>query len=184
MVTILMKPSFDTRDFGVIKSRAIGESRECFTFSSDEDVYYVLSLIIDSYIASGVYDGKLVSKTVVFVDEISFSTPEQIKQLWKFTRDYRIDVYAFGLKTTASNKLFDPICDLLIYADTVYELKSMCQRCKNKATTHLKFIDDVPVANYDNDIEVGDVVGSVRYESLCQNCREKIIKKQKRYICE
>lgn len=177
--TILMKPDIDTRDVGVIKSRAIGEAKRCFVFSESVNVYSMLENIIKNNQTKGVYDSKSTTDTVVFIDEIQFATPEQIKQLWMFTKDYKIDVYVFGLKTTASNKLFDSVPNLFIYADSIEELKSKCKRCKNKATTHLKFVDDVPVMNHDNDIEVGDVVGYVRYESLCQSCRESIIEKQK-----
>ncbi len=56
--------------------------------------------------------------------------------------------------------------------DTVEEIKSMCSRCDNKATTHLRLIDNTPVFEGKDKI-VGDVTGTERYESVCQVCYHK-----------
>ena len=163
---LVLKPMFDTRDEGIIKSRAIKDERECFLFGDNDDVYSILCTMI-----------KLKSKNghVVFVDEIQFAKPEHIEQLWRFAKNFGIDVYCFGLKTKASNELFEPVHNLMVYADHVEEIKSMCNRCSNKATTHLMFVEDVPVTEYETSLQVGDIKGNTRYESLCQCCRNKII---------
>lgn len=175
--TILMKPDFDTRDVGVIKSRAISETKPCLIFSESVNVYNMLENIVNNNKIKGVYDNKSTTDTVVFVDEIQFATPEQIRQLWLFAKTYKIDVYVFGLKTKASNELFDPVVNLFIYSDSIEELKSKCQRCKNKATTHLMFVGGEPVMEYGESLQVGDINGDVRYESLCQCCRKNILDK-------
>ena len=58
--TILLKPSFDTRDSGVIKSRAISEGRVCHTFDHNTDLY----LLINTLKQNGV-------KNVVFIPTLS-----------------------------------------------------------------------------------------------------------------
>ena len=83
-----------------------------------------------------------------------------------------MDIFCYGLKLSYNNKLFEASEELLILADTVEEIKSMCSRCNNKATTHLRLIDNTPVFEGKDKI-VGDVTGTERYESVCQVCYHK-----------
>ena len=165
--TILLKPAVDTRDFGVVKSRAISGTKKCIVFEHNDNLYKTLVDIVGDH-----YKTKNI---VVFVDEIQFATPDHIVELWKFAKEFKIDVYTFGLKTDADNNLFTPIPKLVIYSDSIKEIKSKCKYCDNKATTHLMYINDNPVISRDYSIKVGDVSGSTRYESLCQCCRSRIL---------
>ena len=159
--TILLKPSFDTRDSGVIKSRAISEGRVCRTFDHNTDLY----LLINTLKQNGV-------KNVVFIDEVNFIQPEQVHHLWKATKELDVDVFTYGLKTTYLNELFEASKELLILADTIEEIKSMCSCCHNKATTHLRYVNGVPIFDGDSCI-VGDVNGEEYYVSVCQECWHK-----------
>ena len=159
--TILLKPSFDTRDSGVIKSRAISEGRVCHTFDHNTDLY----LLINTLKQSGM-------KNVVFVDEVSFIQPEQVHHLWEASRGLDVDVFTYGLKTNYLNELFEASKELLILADTIEEIKSMCSRCHNKATTHLRYVNDKPVFDGDSCI-AGDINGEDYYVSVCQECWHK-----------
>ena len=156
-----MKPSFDTRDSGVIKSRAISEGRVCHTFDHNTDLY----LLINTLKQNGV-------KNVVFIDEVNFIQPEQVHHLWKATKELDVDVFTYGLKTTYLNELFEASKELLILADTIEEIKSMCSCCHNKATTHLRYVNGVPIFDGDSCV-VGDVNGEERYVSVCQECWHK-----------
>lgn len=172
--TILLKPSFDTRDTGVIKSRAMKDEKECTTFSDVDDLTIVIGNLL-----------KDERNNVVFVDEVSFMNPKQIKQLWQASRDYGISIFCYGLKTNYKNELFEASRELFIYADKVEEIKSMCSYCNNKATTHLRFIGDKPVFDGDSCI-VGDVAGEEHYKSVCQECWHKHLSNSKtsNYIAE
>ena len=158
----LFKPVFDSRDYGEIRSRAIQYRRECFVFSKDVNLVDMVLSIPD--IKS--------DRVVLFFDEINFMTKEQIRQLWTLSKYHNMDIFCYGLKLSYNNKLFEASEELLILADTVEEIKSMCSRCDNKATTHLRLIDDTPVFE-GNDKIVGDVTGTERYESVCQVCYAK-----------
>lgn len=158
---IILKPSFDTRDEGVVKSRAIAGERKCVTFDYDEDIF----LLIKAFMKDGV-------KNVVFVDEISFASTEHVHHLWEASKELDVDVFCYGLKTNYKNELFDASKELLILADTVEEIKSMCSCCNNKATTHLRFIGEAPI--FDGvDCIVGDTRGEEHYKSVCQECWHK-----------
>lgn len=169
--TILMKHEFDKRDFGVIKSRALSEERNCCVFTDESNLYEFLSNMIK-------FLNLCESDFSVLVDEVSFAKPEHIEQLWKFSKEYGVNVYCFGLKTKASNELFESVPNLFIYADEIAELKTKCMRCSNDATTHLLFVEDVPVVKYDTSLVTGDIDGNIRYECLCQCCRSEIVDKE------
>ncbi len=165
---ILLKPSSDTRfKAGHITSRAV-QSKPCLLIESDTNIHDIINEQIKpnfEYIC-------------VFVDEVQFLKPEQIKQLWEISHsnDKNIDVFCYGLKTTYLNTLFDSSKELLIYADYIECLPSMCSFCHNKATTHLRFVKDEVVTSGNVQI-IGDVQGNVEYyKSVCQDCYNKAIK--------
>ena len=164
----LFKPSFDSRDYGEIRSRAIQYGRDCIVFNKDVNLIDLISkqLIINKNV-----------KTVLFFDEINFMTKEQIRQLWILSKHNNIDIFCYGLRLSYNNRLFEASEELLILADTVEEIKSMCSRCDNKATTHLRLINDIPVFEGKDKI-IGDISGTERYESVCQVCYHKEYKKR------
>ena len=167
---ICLKPSFDTREKGVIHSRAISSSQPCYVFDKNKDLFKFIYSIMGQLLR----EGKDIYRVVVFVDEVSFITKEQVQQLWKLTRcPYNVNVFTYGLKNTYQNTLFESAEELLIVADTVEEIKSMCSVCTNKATTHLRYVNDKPVFTGEDCI-VGDVAGEERYVSVCQECWHRV----------
>lgn len=163
---ICLKPSFDTRNEGVIHSRAIASSQPCYVFDKDKDLFKFVYSIMGQLLN----EGKSLTKIVVFVDEVNFVTKEQVEQLWRLSRSpYKINVFTYGLKNTYQNTLFEATEELLVLADTVEEIKSMCSKCSNKATTHLRYVNDKPVFTGEEHV-IGDVEGEERFLSVCQSC--------------
>ena len=156
----LFKPSFDNRDFGEIKSRAIQCGRECIVFNKDTNLIYLILKKLD-------IDFK--DRIVLFFDEINFMTKDQIRQLWILSKHHNIDIFCYGLKLSYKNELFEASKELLILADTVEEVKSMCSRCDSKATTHLRLVDNKAIFDGEECI-VGDIFGEEKYLSVCQKC--------------
>lgn len=159
----LFKPAFDTRDLGEIRSRAIKYSRECFVFTKDVNVRDLVINVLQSNT-----EGEE-KPTVLFFDEINFMTREQVFQLWRLSKEFDLDIYCYGLKLSYNNRLFDATEELIIMADTIEEIKSMCSRCKNKAKTHLRIVNGKAIFG-DKDYIVGDISGEERYESVCTEC--------------
>lgn len=164
---ILMKPKVDTRDVGVIKSRPIAQGRECITIDSNEMIEDRIGLMLKDNLK---YKQ---NKLIIFVDEVQFLTVSQIYQLFHIVKKYEVEVFTYGLKLNYRNELFRASEKLLILADTVEEIKSMCQ-CGRKATTHLRFVNDKPTLN-GLEFSVGDIQGVERYQSVCQRCWHKEI---------
>lgn len=149
---ILLKPNFDDRwGVGEIKSRAVSNPEKCIIFTQDIDLCELLC----------------VKNHIILADEVQFATSEQIKQLLKLSFDN--EVYCYGIKNSYNNRLFPASAELLVLASTIEEIKCKCSRCDNKATTHLRLVDGQAMFGEDDSI-IGDIVGSERYESVCQEC--------------
>lgn len=159
---ILLKSSLDTRDTeGHINSRAV-KSKPCLLIHPDTDIIELVTPLLK----------KESSYICILVDEVQFLEPIQIEQLWQLTRyeDYFIDVQCYGLKTTYTNELFEASKKLLIMADNIECLPSMCSYCHNEATTHLRIVNGVPIKKGHFNI-IGDVNKTKEYyKSVCQNC--------------
>ena len=163
---ITLKSSFDDRDVGIIKPRPM-EGRECILFNKEDNLFNLIkNHIIDT------------ERNVVFVDEIQFAASQHILQLWEVAKDLNVDVYCYGLRIDYLNNLFESIKTLEVVSDTQEELKSMCRHCSNKATTHIRYINNIPQSKGESNI-VGDLDGEERYESVCQVCRRKIFNEYK-----
>jgi len=81
----------------------------------------------------------------VLIDEAQFMTKEQVLQLTHVVDELNIPVLTFGLKNDAFNNLFPGSEALLIYADKIEEMKTLCSFCGRKATMNLRLNDGVPV---------------------------------------
>ena len=167
----LFKPAFDDRDFGEVRSRAIQYGRECIVFDKNTDLVDLKYAKLEDKINKE-------DRVIFFFDEINFMTKEQIRQLWILSKYHNIDVFCYGLKLNYKNKLFEASEELLILADTTEEIKSMCSRCGNKATTHLRLINGKAVFEGENNI-TGDILGEEKYLSVCQVCYDKELRRER-----
>lgn len=171
--TIVLKPKNDKRDGDIIKPRPMEGIKVDILYSENDDLYELVKHKVNS-----AYFNKN-QKSVVLVDEVQFSTSEHIEQLWKIS-DELCDVFCYGLKVSYLNKIFKPVSTLLVYSEKTVELEVGCAHCHRKATTHLLYIDDVPVTNGDDEF-IGDFEGPERFESVCQKCRADILSLYKDY---
>ena len=68
---LIMKSSVDTRDSGIIKSRALNTEVPCTVISSDTDIYIKISEYIRSQ-----------PLRWILIDEAQFLTPSQVDEFW------------------------------------------------------------------------------------------------------
>ena len=100
----------------------------------------------------------------VMVDEAQFLTRAQVLQLAAICDDMGIPVLTYGLRTDFQANLFPGSAALLALADTLVELKAVCE-CGRKATMNLR-VDGQGRAIKDGDqTEIG---GNDRYIALCR----------------
>lgn len=102
----------------------------------------------------------------ILIDEAQFLKRQQVIELTQIVDELNIPVMAFGLKNDFQNKLFEGSYNLLIYADKIEEIKTICWYCDRKATMVIRFRDGVPVDEGEQ-IQIG---GNDEYKPVCRRC--------------
>ena len=99
----------------------------------------------------------------VIVDEAHFLTRAQVRSLVDIVDDYNIPVICYGLRTDFRGELFEGSRELLCWADTIEEIKTICW-CGRKATLHAR-VHDGKIVREGEQIMLG---GNSTYISLCR----------------
>ena len=100
----------------------------------------------------------------VLVDEAQFLTPAQVDQLAHLADVVAIPVLAYGLRTDFQGALFEGSARLLALADSLIELKSVCD-CGRKATMNLRVDAQGRAVVEGAQTEIG---GNDRYVAMCR----------------
>jgi thymidine kinase len=98
------------------------------------------------------------------VDEAQFLTSGQVDQLARLADVHDIPVLAYGLRTDFQARLFEGSARLLALADSLVEIKSVCQ-CGRKATMNLRVDHEGRPVAEGRQTEIG---GNDRYVALCR----------------
>lgn len=159
---ILMTSALDTRyGEGRVTSR-IGLSEKAIAIQQGDSIIELLK-------PTGLlnYDPLKTRKHNVYcilVDEAQFLSEEQVKQLAYLVDYENIPVMAFGLKNDFQNKLFEGSRALVLYADKIEEIKTICTYCQKKATMNLRLQDGEPIYEGDQ-VKIG---GNESYVPVCR----------------
>ena len=148
---VLLTSALDTRDGrGIIASR-IGLKREAIAIEIETNIFELVShLPVVPY--------------CVLVDESQFLTKAHVYQLARLVDEKDIPVMAFGLKNDFRNALFEGSEQLLLLADKIEEIKTICHFCSRKATMILRTQNGQAV--YDGpQIQIG---GNETYIPVCR----------------
>jgi len=158
---IILKPDKDTRwnIAAEVKSRAIVSSQPAVLVNDSQDLFeFVHERIKKKEIAA------------ILVEEAQFLTKAQVRQLAVVVDEMNIPVLCYGLRCSyLDGELFEGSAALLYWADTIEEIKNVCQYCTSKATKNLLRIDGVP--QYSGGFVVmGDVGGDsvVAFTPVCR----------------
>ena len=100
----------------------------------------------------------------ILIDEAQFLTRAQVVQLASICDELGIPVLAYGLRTDFQANLFEGSAHLLALADTLVELKAVCD-CGRKATMNLRVDANGRAVKQGAQTEIG---GNDRYVSLCR----------------
>lgn len=103
----------------------------------------------------------------VLIDEAQFLKKEHVLQLTKIVDLLDIPVMGFGLKNDFQNELFEGSRYLLIYADKIEEMKTICWFCQRKATMNLRVDDNGKPVYTGDQIQIG---GNDSYYPVCRKC--------------
>ena len=157
MATMLWTAALDNRyDVGAVTSR-IGLSASAHKFDPDTDIRAV---VLAEHAARPL--------ACLLVDEAQFLSREQVLDLARLADEDDIPVVCYGLRTDFAAQLFPGSAALLGIADTLVELKGVCE-CGRKATMNLR-VDGTGRAVLDGaDTEVGGNAPSVA------RCRKQLM---------
>src|ERR1044072_5785438 len=97
----------------------------------------------------------------ILLDEAQFLTRAQVVQLASICDELDIPVLAYGLRTDFQANLFEGRAPLPALADTLVELKAVCD-CGRKATMNLRVDEEGRAVSQGASIEIG---GNARYIS-------------------
>lgn len=148
---VIMTSALDTRDaFGVVSSR-IGMRREAVAIDDEMDIFgYIQKMESRPY--------------CVLIDEAQFLRRHHVYDLARVVDELGVPVMAFGLKNDFRNELFEGSKHLLLLADKLDEIKTICQYCSKKATMVLRTQDGKPT--YEGaQIQIG---GNETYIPVCR----------------
>ena len=153
METMLWTAALDDRyDTGVITSR-IGLQADAHKFTPDTDLW-----------AEVTAENATRPIACLLLDEAQFLTRDQVLQLARLADEANIPVVAYGLRTDFQAELFPGSAALLGIADTLVELKAVCD-CGRKATMNLRVDADGRAVKEGAQTEIG---GNDRYVALCR----------------
>ena len=153
METMLWTAAFDDRSGeGTIGSRiALNAPAHAY----DEDV--------DLFVAVG-EELKKRKLHCVLVDEAQFLSQKHVLELCEVADRFGIPVLCYGLRTDFQGKLFPGSAALLALADSLVELKAVCE-CGRKATMNLRVDAEGHAVASGAQTEIG---GNDRYVALCR----------------
>ncbi|MFT8873077.1 MAG: thymidine kinase [Sporolactobacillus sp.] len=103
----------------------------------------------------------------ILVDEAQFLSQKQVLQLASIVDDLNVPVMCFGLKNDFRNELFEGSQYLLIYADKLEEMKTICWFCERKATMNLRIDSGGRPIYTGEQIQIG---GNESYYPVCRHC--------------
>lgn len=154
MDTLLFVPQIDDRyGIGKIASR-IGLTTDALPINREFNLH--------DYVAKELQQNDNIK--CVLVDEAQFLTKKQVGQLCHITDTLNIPVLAYGLRSDFRGEPFEGSMYLLIMADILVELKTICH-CGRKATMNMR-IDEHGNKVYDGaQVEIG---GNDRYIAVCR----------------
>jgi thymidine kinase len=148
---VIFTSAVDTRDeVGYISSR-IGLRRKAIPIDQKLNVFDVVAEL--EY-----------TPACVLVDEAQFLDKEHVCQLADIVDKLDIPVMAFGLKNDFRNQLFEGSKNLLLYADKIEEMKTICWFCHKKAIMNMRMLDGKPVYSGEQ-IQIG---GNESYYPVCR----------------
>jgi len=153
---LIFTPAIDTRNGSDQVGSRVGFTRPAIPVDDQTNLY---EAVVTQLSGSGRF-------FCVLVDEAQWLKKKHILELARVVDELDVPVMAFGLKNDFQNEMFEGSYNLLIYADKIEEIKTICWYCDKKATMVIRFKNGVPV-NEGEQIQVG---GSEDYKPVCRRC--------------
>ena len=163
----VIKPATDTKNGSKLLTRIGPERQTDFCFDRRTNLF--------SHIKRD-----FANVNCVLVDEAQFLTPKQADQLMEVVVKLDIPVICFGLRLNFRLKDggFEGSTRLLQIAHKIEEIKTICQ-CGDGAIHNVRFNKEHEIVLEGEQVVI-DGAGDDTYESMCRNCRKKLVREKKR----
>ena len=145
---LMVKPRLDQRDGDHMVRSRIGLTHEC--------VYFHEMRAMD--------EAEMKKYACVIVDEAQFLSREEVHYLVHLVDDWDIPVMCYGLRSDFKGELFPGSCELLVMADKLEEVKTICW-CGKKATFNARFDENGKVLKEGEQVVLG---ANDKYIGLCR----------------
>ena len=145
---LLAKPRMDQRDGEKQVVSRIGLTHECIYFDQMQEMTVM----------------ELQENACIIVDEAQFLTKEEVHYLVHLVDDFGIPVICYGLRTDFKGELFPGSYELLVMADKIEEVKTICW-CGKKATFNARFDESGTVLKEGEQVVLG---ANDKYIGLCR----------------
>lgn len=155
---LIFSPSMSGRGTQELIGSRVGFERAAIPVENDTNLYDSVKTHTTLPSANKIY--------CVLIDEAQFLKKHHIEELTRVVDELNIPVMAFGLKNDFQNQLFEGSYHLLVQADKIEEIKTICWYCDRKATMVIRFRDGQPV-NAGQQIQIG---GNEDYKPVCRRC--------------
>ena len=159
----LIKPSADVRDGAATLRSRIGLEAQVEVIPPEIDV-------LERFVRE-----KEGSCDVIIVDECQFLSEAQIDQLRAIVDEHNVPVMCFGLRTDFQTKLFPGSLRLMEVADTIQEIKTICD-CGAKATVNARIDGEGHIVTQGAQVVLG---GNDSYIAMCHKCYVRGIREHK-----
>jgi thymidine kinase len=154
MDTLLFTPQIDDRySSGKIHSR-IGLSAEAQPFDDQFNLFDYVKQEKDR-------NPRL---QCILVDEAQFLKKEQVSQLCRIVDELNLPVLAYGLRSDYQGECFEGSKYLLIWADNLVEIKTICH-CGKKAIMNTRIDAEGKVVKSGEQVHIG---GNEQYIPMCR----------------
>ena len=154
--TLLVKPQLDTRDGDHMVSSRIGLKHPCVYFHEMQ----------------AMSDEELQRYACIIVDEAQFLSKEEVYYLVHLVDDCNIPVICYGLRADFKGDLFPGSYHLLVLADKLEEVKTICW-CGKKAAEQAKGLTAFVIGtdgfhvSSDGYLEPSDEKGKYTFDTKC-----------------
>ncbi|REE81253.1 thymidine kinase [Paenibacillus taihuensis] len=163
---LIYSPSVSSRDGAELVGSRVGFERAAIPVDEQTNLYESVKSHLTTSGPKQIY--------CVLIDEAQFLKKHHIIQLTQVVDELNIPVMAFGLKNDFQNQLFEGSYNLLVQADKIEEIKTICWYCDRKATMVIRFRDGQPV-NAGEQIQIG---GNEDYKPVCRRCYNQAFRSQ------
>lgn len=160
MSTLVLKPLVDTKGDSDVISRVGSRLRVNFLVGDNDNIYDIVQ--------SEILKKKI---SCILVDEAQFLVKKHVDQLSDVVDLLDIPVICYGLRADFRGNLFEGSKRLFEVADSIEELKTVCD-CGKKAIWNVRYVNDV--ITFEGSQIAIDNTDNVTYKSMCRKCMKKL----------